>query len=516
MKIKQIPVKFIKYSHESIVRKKEVLVGMDPFILLTYVAVILMLGVLCNIIAKAVRIPSSLILLLLGIFLGSASYEGKPLIELDQMFIIGIGTLAMVMLVFDSASRFKLKEMNRAAAPALKLIDDFLSLTVLLLTPITALLFFGGINLMSILFALLFSVLMIETDLGSVLVLFKEFAREKARHLLSFLEAEAEFNTAVVTILPFVVLTFINDLNFSARNEPLEIMSQLPVLFYQLAIGVGVGLVLGLVLLKLMRRKYSMQLSPIALVTIALIAFLFTENIGGNGVLAVATMGFLFGNIYVMGKPQLEEFSAMLTNAVEILLFAMAGIIIKVPLTAAFITKSLLLFFVLVVIRMVAVHISLKKECYSAREKAFIALNMPKGFAIVVVAVVLAAYEHPPFITTVLQLVIAFAVYSLLLSTVLDLHFSRFMECIIPAAPPSPASRAIGAPILAPKDATANEQANPTPRRSRKPGNRKSKGKAKGKKKIAQKRMAVAAKKSKRPAKSISKSRPASGKKKRR
>jgi len=470
---------------------------MDPFILLTYVAAILMLGVLCSIISKALRIPSSLILLLLGIFLGSASYEGKPLIELDPMFIIGLGTLAMVMLVFDSASRFKLKEMNHAAVPALKLIDDFLLLTVLFLTPLTALLFFGGINLMSILFAVLFSVLMIETDLGSVLVLFKEFARDKARHLLSFLEAEAEFNTAVVTILPFIVLTFINDLNFGARNEPLEIMSHLPVLFYQLAIGVGVGLVLGLILLKLMRKKYSMQLSPIALVTITLVAFLFTERIGGNGVLAVATMGFLFGNIYVTGKPQLEEFSTMLTNAVEILMFVMAGIIIKLPLTGEFITKSMLLFLALMIIRMVAVHISLKKEDYTPREKMFIAFNMPKGFAVIVVAVVLAAYDHPKFITTILQLMIAFAVYSLLLSTILDLHFRRFMEYIIPSAPPSPSSRKIGIPVLIPKDEKINEQLKPRVQK-------RNRLKVKGKKKVMPKKRAAPAKKKKRQAKSAS------------
>jgi NhaP-type Na+/H+ and K+/H+ antiporter len=353
----------------------------------------------------------------------------------------------MVMLVFDSASRFKLKEMHHMAVPALKLIDDFLSLSVLFLTPLTALLFFGGINLMSILFALLFSVLIVETDLGSVLMFFKEFAKEKARRVLSFLEAEAELNTAVVTILPFIVLTFINDIDFGARNEPLEILTQLPVLFYQLAIGVGVGLVLGLVLLKLMRKKYSMQLSPIALVTITLMAFLLTERIGGNGVLAVATMGFLFGNIYVTGKPQLEEFSSMLTSAVEILIFVIAGIIVKMPLSAEFITKSMLLFAALVAIRTVAVHISLKKEDYTRREKTFIALNMPKGFAMIVVAVVLAAYEHPPFITTILHLMIAFAVYSLLLSTILDLHFKSFMEFIIPEAPPSPSSRIAGRAI---------------------------------------------------------------------
>ncbi|MFH0869704.1 MAG: cation:proton antiporter [archaeon] len=464
---------------------------MDAFILLTYVAVILMLGVLCNIIAKALRIPPSLILLLLGIFLGSTSYEGKPLIELDPMFVIGLGTLAMVMLIFDSASRFKLKEMHQAAVPALKLIDDFLSLTVLFLTPLTAWLFFGGINLMSILFAVLFSVLMIETDLGSVLALFKEFSRDKARRVLSFLEAEAEFNTAVITILPFIVLTFINDLNFGANNEPLEIMSQLPVLFYQLAIGVGVGLVLGLVLLKLMRKKYSMQLSPIALVTITIIAFLFTERIGGNGALAVATMGFLFGNIYVTGKPQLEEFSTMLTNAVEILMFVMAGIIIKLPLTGEFITKSMLLFLVLVVIRMIAVHISLKKEDYTHKEKMFIAFNMPKGFAVIVVAVVLSAYDHPQFITIILQLAIAFTVYSLLLSTILDLHFRKFMEYIIPSAPQSPSSRAIGIPVIAPRDETVKEQAKPTPTKSKK---------LKAKRKAVQKKRAVPAKRKKKPA----------------
>ena len=70
---------------------------MDPILSLAYIAVVLMVGVLCTFIAKELKLPYNLILILLGLFLGSLFYSGSPFVSLDKGLVLGVGTLALVL-----------------------------------------------------------------------------------------------------------------------------------------------------------------------------------------------------------------------------------------------------------------------------------------------------------------------------------------------------------------------------------------------------------------------------------
>ena len=65
---------------------------------------------------------------------------------------------------------------------------------------------------------------------------------------------------------------------------------------------------------KAMKRTYSEVLSPVATITAALLSYILAENLGGNGVLAVTTLGVFFGTITVKKKVHLQEFSSMFAN----------------------------------------------------------------------------------------------------------------------------------------------------------------------------------------------------------
>jgi NhaP-type Na+/H+ or K+/H+ antiporter len=219
----------------------------------------------------------------------------------------------------------------------------------------------------------------------------------------------------------------ISDIDLGSTNAFWAFVDKIPLFIYQLMLGVGVGIIVGLILLKYMRKNYSHQFSPVAVITATLIAYLFAEQMNGNGVLAVAVMSFMFGNVYVKGKPQLEEFSGMLTNALEILVFVLLGIVIKVPLSLVFIIKSLLLFVILIAVRAIAVNISLRKDDYSAKEKLFISLNMPKGIALAAPALLLSTYPYYSLYVT-LQLVVMFIIYSMLLSFIIDFYAKKMLS----------------------------------------------------------------------------------------
>ncbi len=400
---------------------------MEALIVLTHIAIILLIGMLCSFLAKALKIPSPLVLILTGLFLGSLSVNGSQLISLNQGFVIGLSLLALLMLAFDSVSRFKISEVSRQAMPSLRLINWFLLLSAVVMTLFTSVLFFGGISFSSVLFSLVFSVMIIETDLGGVLLMFKEYARERSDKLLVFLETEANLNTPFVVVLPFVILGLIADVDFGAKSAFWAIIDQTPLFIYQLFLGLGVGIMVGVVILKYMRKSYSHQFSPIAIITSVLLSYILAEQLGGNGMIAVAAMSFIFGNVFVSGKQQLEEFSSMFANALEIIVFILLGIVVRIPISLSFILKSLLLFVVFVLVRAAAVHLSLKKEHYSSREKWFISLNMPKGIALAAVALVLATYPYFS-LNIVLELSVMFIIYSLLLSFIVDFHAKDFLH----------------------------------------------------------------------------------------
>ena len=80
--------------------------------------------------------------------------------------------------------------------------------------------------------------------------------------------------------------------------------------------GIGAGFLVGIIIFKVMKKAYSEILSPLAVITAALLTYILAENLGGNGVLAITTMGLFFGNVYVKQKIQLMEFSTFFAGLI--------------------------------------------------------------------------------------------------------------------------------------------------------------------------------------------------------
>lgn len=404
---------------------------MDALLVLTNIAIILLLGILCSLLSKKLRIPNVLFLVVLGIILGRVSYNQQPLFIFDSSFLVGIGSLALVMIVFDGASRFRFRELDTFSLSSFKIIGYFILFSIILLTFFTVFLFFSELSVINILFAVMFAVIVIETDPGSVFTMLREYISDKTKKTLDVLEIEAVMNTPIVLVLSFVLLDLIKNLMQGQGDFVSSFISQIPVLLAQIVVGVGAGMVVGLIVFKTMQKAYSHEFSPVAIITAALLSYILAENLNGNGVLSVATLGLLFGNIYVKEKFQLQEFSYMLTNALEILVFVLVGLMIRIPLTNEFIVNSLFLFSLLVLARLGAVFVTLNKKDYSFREKLFMSLVMPKGIAVAVIVFTfsLSYYQQ---MSVILNLLLAIIIYSLLLATVMEKLSGLFLEKIPP------------------------------------------------------------------------------------
>ena len=159
------------------------------------------------------------------------------------------------------------------------------------------------------------------------------------------------------------------------------------------------------------------------MITAALLAYIIAENLKGNGVLAVTSMGLLFGNVYLKQKIQLQEFSLVFSNSLEIMVFILVGLIVKIPFQVDFFVKSLALFLIYLIIRYFAIAISLRKLKFNFKEKVFMALNAQKGIAVAVVAFSLANLNIEGM-QVILNLILAFMLYSIVLSTII-IRFSK-------------------------------------------------------------------------------------------
>ncbi len=379
----------------------------DVLLFLTYLAVILLMGLLTSALSQKLRIPNVLLLLLIGIGLRNIVYKGSPLITFPELFLTGVGILALVMIVFDCSSRFKLKNFDYFSLHVLWLAVVFLIFNLIFLTIFTMVIF----NINSILLALMFAALMSGTDPAAVLAM---FGNAKNR-VFEFLELEALLNTPFIVLLPFIILdirkAFMD--GFMAPN----FVGQVIPLLQQLVVGIGSGVLIGLIMFKFMRKQYSVVLSPLAVITSALLAYIIAENLGGNGVLSVMTMGILFGNVYVKQKFQLQEFASVFSNSLEILVFALIGLIIDIPMSLGFFIKSIVLFAIYIAIRYCAVTFSLRGMDFTLNEKIFMALNAQNGIAVAVVVFSFANLKIAGM-ETILNLVIMFMLYSIILSSI--------------------------------------------------------------------------------------------------
>ena len=366
-----------------------------PLIFLTFIALIFLLGILSIFLSSFIRISRVFFFLVIGMIL---SFMG--LFDLSPLFIAAISILALAMIVFDTSSKLRSRLMDELSFKALKLTIITLVLNIVFLSVALYFLYQPPIDLW---FVIILSVLMLGTDITSLTLAMKRLDTR----LIDFLDIESAINTFFVILTPFIAVAL-------TRPYAKDIVSSIYPILLQIILSIGVGVVVGLIFFKFLYKKYSESLSPIIILVSVVLAYIIAENIGANGVLSIVVMGLFFGAFCLKEKEQLIEFSTLFTGSLEILVFILAGIIVKVPLTIDFVIVSVMIFIILVLLRIAAVFASLGKM-FNAKEKLFMGLNAEKGLEVGVIVLALSTMNIPS-LAPVLQLSVAFIIYSIILS----------------------------------------------------------------------------------------------------
>jgi cell volume regulation protein A len=395
----------------------------DALSIITSITVILLIGILISAFASKFKLPDVLILIIAGILIGSVPYKGAYLIQFPTLFLTSISILALAIIIFDSTSKLKLREFDTFSMKALKLAMLFLLLNLIFLPLVTKFLFDLPIGL-----GLLFAAIMMGTAPEITLSLLGK-ARQRT---IEVLKLESIINTPLTVLFPFLLLDLMQKVEFTIVSS---LIDQIAPFIAKFASGIGAGMLVGIILFKIVRKKFSKTYTPLAITVSALLAYVLAENIGGSGVLAVTTLGLFVGNIYT--KHRIQEvllLESLLAKSLYIIVFVLIGFIIKIPLEAAFFASAGILFAVYLVIRYASVAISLPRgeNGFSFKEKLFMTLNMPKGIAVAVVAFALAAYNIPgtaayiPGISTVLDLTLLFMLITIVLSSIATI-FAKYL-----------------------------------------------------------------------------------------
>lgn len=394
---------------------------MEALTVLTSIAIVLLAGLVVTIISKRLRISNVLLLIALGIGLKTIAYNDAAVFDFSPTFLLSIAVLALVMITFDGSSRFKFKDIDQFSGDAMSIFLWFLLLNIILLTIFTSALIFPSFSMNFMLISLLFAVLMAATDPGAIF----SMMRGKITKVIEVLEIESIINTPIIVIVPFLIINF---LSASESGQIVQsVMDQLLPFLQQIIVGVGAGVVVGVVIFKAMKHAYHEQLSPLAIIVAALLSYILAENLGGSGVLSVATMGLLFGNTFIKSKVRLQEFSSIFSTALEILVFVLIGFLVQIDLSWSFFFRSLALFGIMVIARWLSITIALRKGKYKLREKVFMTLNMPKGIAVAAVVFSLSVMNIPE-LGVIIDLVLMFMIYSLILATIVDRHSKKLIK----------------------------------------------------------------------------------------
>lgn len=246
--------------------------------------VLLVLATSVGIIGHRVRLPYTVLLMLVGILL---SFIGLvPNIELTQDLLMKVFLPA---LLFEAAIHFPFNELKKflptiATLAAPGVILTALATAFVLLIEISTFRVNAGMTFMHY---LLFGTIIAATDPIAVIALFKQLGVK--RKLAIVLEGESLFNDGTAIVMYTVVLTALTSGVFSVQDGALLFVTEA-------VFGIILGMICGAV------ANFTMPFAKDPLISIAITtvaaygSYLVADSLHASGVLATATAGLFLGN----------------------------------------------------------------------------------------------------------------------------------------------------------------------------------------------------------------------------
>jgi cell volume regulation protein A len=349
----------------------------QPGQLILIAGALLAAGVIASLLADRVGFPALLLLLGLGMAVGS---DGAGWIEFgnepdDFELALLLGTIALAVILFEAGLAAGFAELRPVLRPSIALAGVGTTGTA----AVTGVACVWLLDV-SFLEGMLIGATIAASDGAAVFAVLR--GSNLRRRLARTLVGEAGLNDPVAVLLVLALIELI--------INPGAGLDDVLVLFAQeLAIGTAVGLGVGWLVVQAMRRVPSARagLQLVASVTGAALAFGAADVLHGSGFLAVFLAGLIFGSTDVPTRGPVRAFHEGLSTVAEIALFFTLGLlVVPTQLDDVLLDGTLVALIVAFVARPLAATIATSQDPYSARERLLLGWAGLRGAVPVVLA----------------------------------------------------------------------------------------------------------------------------------
>lgn len=334
-------------------------------------SVLLIVGVATTKFSSRLGLPS--LVLFIGVGMVASQYIYFDNAKITQL----VGILALIVILFEGGMQTKWKSMKLVLPAAASLATIGVLLTTVGIGVVAKF-----ILDLSWLEGMLFGAIVGSTDAAAVFAVLGN--KNIKPNITSTLEAESGTNDPMAV---FLTVTFISLIQAEAG----PVMSLIASFFWQMGIGLVIGLLLGKLTVWAINKINldSSGLYPVLAMGFAIFTYAFTTAIGASGLLAVYVMAVLVGNADLTYRHSIFRFNEGFAWMMQICMFILLGLLVFPNQLRDVIWEGLLLAFILMFIaRPIGVYISLLFSRFTGKEKLFISWAGLRG----AVPIVLATY----------------------------------------------------------------------------------------------------------------------------
>ena len=336
--------------------------------LILVAGVLLLLGIASSKLSTRLGMPMLVLFLLVGMLAGS---EGIGGLEFEDYALAhAIGTLALVMILFDGGLGTSLTAIRAAWKPSI-----LLATVGVLVTAVITGLAASWILEISLLEGLLLGSIVGSTDAAAVFSVLRGGGVGLSKRIAAVLEVESASND------PMAIFLTIGCIEVLLGN--MEIGPGLAGMFVsQMLVGTAIGLLGGYAVVWVVNRIElgAAGMYPVLVSSFCLLIFGVTVQFGGSGFLAVYLAGVVVGNRRLMYQRSIRRFHDAIAWLAQIIMFVALGLLCFPSRLLEVSGKALLISVVLFfVARPAAVWLSAWAFRFTWRELTFLSWVGLKG-----------------------------------------------------------------------------------------------------------------------------------------
>lgn len=340
------------------------------------VGLALAVGMLVQVVARHMRMPSIVLLLLAGVLLGPELAGVVQPESLDGALLYLVG-MAVAVILFEGGLNLSFQQLRGQALPLRRLVT--VGITVAGIGGALASHWLMGWSWQ---LSVPFGALLVVTGPTVVQPVLRRI--RVRRNLSTILEGEAVFADGIGAVLAIVALEI--ELSSGISQRATDLLG-LPA---RLAFGTVVGVLGGLLIGTLLRSERAVPKGLENALSLAIVVAIFEVSdtfMTESGIVAAAAAGLVVGNTRTRVDAELKEFKEQLTMLLLGLIFVLLAALVELDHVLGLGWRGVAtVAAMMLVVRPVSASLSLMGTALSWKERAFVAWMAPRGVVAAAVA----------------------------------------------------------------------------------------------------------------------------------